>query len=55
MAKPHVAQVRNPPLDSKPVSLQVGQAGVPSTQVGRIAFGISDIESAARIAASSAE
>jgi hypothetical protein len=44
MANPQVAQVKKPPLDSIPVSLQLGQAGVPSTQVGRIVVGIADIE-----------
>jgi hypothetical protein len=55
IARPQVAQVKNPPLDSKPVSLQWGQAGVPSTQAGRLVVGILDIEGTAETAASLAE
>jgi len=54
MANPQVAQVKKPPLDSIPVSLQIGQAGVPSTQVGRIVVGIADIEVPAEPASSPA-
>jgi hypothetical protein len=55
IARPQVAQVKNPPLDSKPVSLHWGQAGVPSTQEGRVVVGIADIQSTAETAASLAE
>lgn len=51
IAMPQVAQVKNPPLDSKPVSLHLGQAGVPRTQRGRIVVSIADIEGLAETAA----
>src|SRR5206468_11001132 len=38
-----------------PVSLQWGQAGVPSTQAGRLVVGIPDIEGTAEAAASLAD
>ena len=55
IAMPQVAQVKNPPLDSKPVSLHWGQAGVPRTQRGRMVVGIIDIECSAETAASQSE
>lgn len=55
IAMPQVAQVKNPPLDSNPVSLHWGQAGVPRTQRGRMVIGIIDIECSAETAASQSE
>jgi hypothetical protein len=55
IAMPQVEQVKNAPLDSKPVSSHRGQAGVPRTQDGRVVIGTIDIEDLAETAACPAE
>ena len=55
IAMPQVEQVKNAPLDSKPVSSHLGQAGVPSTQDGRVVIGTNDINGLTETVACPAE